>query len=198
MTATRQLVRLRVVLDDVDPPVERRLVVPLKIRFDRLHLTIQAAMGWSDSHLWEIRASGTGWSIPDPDDRFGDTPLDARKTTLQQLIADTGARTLTYLYDFGDGWSHTIRIGAVSAAPADLAAPFLLEAVGCCPPEDCGGPFGYAELLEAYADPEHDLHADALEQLPDDHDPKTAPFSLLEAAVEKLAKRWAPKPRKPR
>jgi hypothetical protein len=103
MTAIRQVVRLKLTLDGIEPKVERWLVVPLKIRLDRLHQTLQAAMGWTDSHLWEIRAGDTGWSIPDPTAAFADQPQDARKATLRTIIADTGVKRLTYLYDFGDG-----------------------------------------------------------------------------------------------
>lgn len=198
MTATRQLVRLKVALDDVEPRVERWLVVPLKIRLDRLHQTLQAAMGWTDTHLWEIRARDIGWSIPDPEDSFGDPPLDARKTTLQDVIAETGAKTLSYLYDFGDGWTHTIKIDPPKTDPAILDAPFLVEAWGRCPPEDCGGPWGYAELLEALADPKHESREEAAERLPANYDPNAVPLRRLQDAVSTLAQNWAPKPRKPR
>ena len=66
MAAPHRIVRLKVTLDGVEPKVERWLVAPLNIRLDRLHLTLQAAMGWSDGHLWEIRTGDAGWGIPDP------------------------------------------------------------------------------------------------------------------------------------
>ncbi len=107
MTST-SIARLKITLDDVKPAVLRRVEVPLTIRLDRLHLVLQAAMGWTNSHLYEIRARGVGWGVPDPD--WGDGPLDARKTRLLGVIEDTGAKTLKYLYDFGDGWEHTIKV----------------------------------------------------------------------------------------
>ena len=70
------------------------------IRLDRLHLTIQAAMGWTNSHLYTFEAGDATWGVPDPD--FGGDDLPATKTTLVKLIEDTGARTINYLYDFGD------------------------------------------------------------------------------------------------
>lgn len=198
MTARRQIVRLRITLDDVEPKVERIVVVPLAIRLDRLHQTMQAAMGWSDTHLWELRAGGTGWSIPDPDDWAGGSASDARQATLRDVIADTGAGKLTYLYDFGDGWVHTIRIGAPKDDPVGLDAPFLVDAVGCCPPEDTGGPWGYAALLRARADPSDEGHEEAVERLPEGFDPRAVPLDRLGDAVDALARRWAPRPRKPR
>ena len=91
MTST-SIARLKITLDDVKPAVLRRVEVPLTIRLDRLHLVLQAAMGWTNSHLYEIRARDVGWGVPDPD--WGDGPLDARKTRLLDVIEDTGAKTL--------------------------------------------------------------------------------------------------------
>ena len=73
MTARHAIARLKVTLEDVEPTVMRRLDVPLKIRLDRLHLVLQAAMGWTNSHLYEFQAGDVGWGVPDPD--FDDGPL---------------------------------------------------------------------------------------------------------------------------
>jgi hypothetical protein len=76
-------------------------------------------MGWSNSHLYEIRAGDVGWGEPDPDG--GDGPLDARKARLLDVLEDVGTKTLRYLYDFGDGWEHTIKIERIAdAVPALL------------------------------------------------------------------------------
>ena len=122
MTAA-SIAHLKIKLDDVEPAVLRRVEVPLTIRLDRLHLVLQAAMGWTNSHLYEIRARDIGWGVPDPD--FGDGPLDARKARLVDVLEDVGARSLKYLYDFGDGWEHSIRIERITDAAARhrLSAP---------------------------------------------------------------------------
>ena len=136
------IAHLEVTLDEVEPPVLRRIEVPLAIRLDRLHLALQAAMGWTDSHLYEIRARDVRWGVPDPD--WGDGPLDARKVRLVDVLEETGAKTLKYLYDFGDGWEHTIKVERIAAAVPRLAYRRLTEAGRCCPPEDAGGPWGRA------------------------------------------------------
>ncbi len=125
---------LKIVLDDVKPAVRRRIEVPLNIRLDRLHLAIQAAMGWSNSHLYEIRTCDVGWGEPDPDG--GEGPLDARKARLIDVIQDVGTKTLRYFYDFGDGWEHTIKIGRIMDGVSGVAYPRLVEATGRCPPEE--------------------------------------------------------------
>ncbi len=88
-----EIVRLEVTLDEVEPPVLRRIEVPLAIRLDRLHSALQAAIGWTDSHLYEIRVRDVRWGVPDPD--WGDGPLDARKARLIDVLEETGAKTLS-------------------------------------------------------------------------------------------------------
>src|ERR1700726_5108917 len=92
--------RLKTSPDAAKPAVLRRVEVPFDIRLDRLHLTIQTAMGWTNSHLYEIRAGGVGWSTPYPDADWAGDFIDARKARLE----DIGTKSLQYLYDFGDGW----------------------------------------------------------------------------------------------
>ena len=184
---------LKVALEDVEPPVTRRLAVPLDCRLDRLHLILQAAFGWTDSHLWEFRVRDARWGLPDPGWPGG--PLDGRKATLFDVIEETGAKTLHYLYDFGDGWEHRIKILKIDDPEPDSVYPVLLEAAGRCPPEDIGGPWGYGDFLEAIEDPDHERHEELTEWYPADFDPNDAPVEDLKAAVAKLAKRWNRKPR---
>src|SRR5215218_988309 len=186
MTAAA-IAHLRIKLDDVDLPVLRRVQVPVTIRLDRLHLVLQAAMGWTNSHLYEIRARDVGWGMPDPD--FGDGPLDASKARLADVLEDVGVGSLTYLYDFGDGWEHTVRIERVTDAVPGIAYPRLIEAVGRCPPEDVGGPWGYSEFLEAITDPDHEEHAERLEWVGGPFDPLDPDAEALAQAVDKLARK---------
>ncbi len=191
MTAA-SIARLLVTLDDVKPRVRRRIEVPLAIRLDRLHLVLQAAMGWTNSHLYEIRARDVGWDLPDPD--FGDGPLDARKARLVDVLEDVGTKTLKYLYDFGDGWEHTVKVERVADAVPGTAYPVLLDASGRCPPEDVGGSWGYGEFLDAIADPAHENHAEMMEWAGEPFDPKTVDAEALADDVAALAKAWTRKP----
>jgi hypothetical protein len=185
------IARLKITLDDVEPTVLRRIEVPLAIRLDRLHLTIQAAMGWTNSHLYELRVRDVGWGVPDPD--WGDGPLDASKAKLVDVLEDVGVKTLRYLYDFGDGWEHTIKIERLIDSEPGVVYPRLIEATGRCPPEDVGGPWGYAELIAAIDDPKHERHADLGDRIGDDFDPKIANVDARTQEVEALAQRWSRK-----
>jgi hypothetical protein len=191
MTAD-SIVRLKITLDNVKPQVLRRIEVPLTIRLDRLHLALQAALGWTNSHLYEIRTRDVGWGIPDPD--WHDGPLDARKARLLDVLEDTGAKTLKYLYDFGDGWDHSIKIERILDAMPGVAYPRLVEATGRCPPEDIGGPWGYDEFLTALADPKHERHAEFMDWIGDGFDPEAVDIEGHAQALAVLAKQWAGKP----
>ena len=188
------IARLKITLDDVEPMVLRRVEVPFDIRLDQLHLTIQAAMGWTNSHLYEIRAGGVGWSTPYPDADWAGDFLDARKARLGDVLEDIGKKTLKYLYDFGDGCEHTIKIERLIDPEPGISYPRLIEAKGHCPPEDVGGPWGYSELLEALDDPSHERHSEFKEWLADDFNPHVVDVDRLSEDVADLAQRWSRQP----
>jgi len=191
--STDDVARLKVTMNGVKPTVMRRIEVPVTIRLDRLHLVLQAAIGWTNSHLYELSAGGARWGDPEFDDNDG--PLDARKTRLSDVLDDVGTRTLRYLYDFGDGWDHTIKIEQVAAAMPGVTYPRLLEAVGRCPPEDVGGPWSYEEFLLAMADPGHERHAEFAEWIDaTSFDPTIVDLETRARAVDGLATQWARKP----
>ncbi|MCK1374924.1 plasmid pRiA4b ORF-3 family protein, partial [Bradyrhizobium sp. 49] len=153
MSLSTTAVRIKVTLKDVKPEVMRCLVVPLTLRLDGLHLTLQEVFGWTNSHLFEFFAGEAHWGIPDPDNDYGHQPMDARKARLCDIVRETGAKTIHYLYDFGDSWDHVIKLEKWFDNTTTEGMPFLLEAAGRCPPEDVGGAPGYAEYLDAICDP---------------------------------------------
>lgn len=185
------IARLKITLDDVTPAVMRRIEVPLAIRLDRLHAVLQAALGWTNNHLWEIRARDTGWGPRDPYGGFGDGPLDASKAMLLSVVEDMGVKTLKYLYDFGDGWKHTVKIERIIDAEPGALYPRLVDATGRCPPEDIGGARGYAEFLEVIADPDHERHDEMTEYYDAEFDPQAIDVVAIDAELVSLAKRWS-------
>ena len=109
-----------------------------------------------------------------------------RKATRRNFPAD-----LPRLYDFGDGWKHTIKIERLTDTEPGVMYPRLIAATGRCPPEDCGGPWGYAEFLDAIRDPAHERHAELKEWIGCDFDPDNVDREELAAHVAMLAKQWA-------
>ena len=141
--------RLRVVLRDVEPAVARVIDVPASATLPELHELLQAAIGWTDSHLHQFVTPQETYGMDIPGEEVW--PEDQRDETGARL-ADLGTE-FEYLYDFGDGWTHDIEVLGPGGS-----APGCVDGHGACPPEDCGGPGGYAELLEVLADPAHPEH----------------------------------------
>jgi len=134
--------RVRVQLREAVPAVVRVLDVPASTTLSELHEILQAALGWTDSHLHQFLAGDRRYGVPSHDG-WDAEELDETRYRLKDLPA-----RFVYLYDFGDGWEHDIEVlGAGDAAPG------CRDGAGGCPPEDCGGPGGYAHLRAVLADP---------------------------------------------
>ena len=86
---------------------------------------------------------------------------------------------LSYTYDMGDDWQHTVRRVATLSPGADGPLFICTDGAGACPPEDCGGPWGYGGLLEALGDPDHPDHEELTQWAGGPIDP--AAFGLGEA-----------------
>jgi len=178
--------RLRVTLLNVEPPVWREVLVPVDLTFAQLHKVLQAAMGWEDDHMHEFEVGEDRIGPPAPQDFFAgdEPPRDERKTRLGEIL--DGHRKFRYWYDFGDDWWHAIEIR--KSAPDEGSGPRLLAGEGACPPEDCGGPYGYADLLQALADPKHPEHRE-LREWAGDFDPRRFDFDRAAKAVAKAIRR---------
>jgi hypothetical protein len=193
-----QILHLRISLDDVKPKVSRVIAVPFGIWLDTLHLVFQAAMGWTNSHQYLIKAGGCAWGSPSANDSE-DEPMPANKASLADLVADTASKRFKYIYDFAHEWRHTVSIVKLTVAAPGVAYPLLLEATGRCPPEDIGGRQGYQEMLSVLSDTTHQRHAEFVERYGHDFDPKTNEKDELEQVVAALAQLMTRrKVRKPR
>jgi len=172
--AETPLRELTVTLLDVEPPVERRIVVPESLSLRELHAVLQTAIGWQDAHLHLFRVGEVQYG--DVDDFPGE--LGDEGTTAVGEVAEQ-CSDFGYEYDFGDGWKHRIDVGARTTGPD---VPRCLAGARACPPEDCGGVPGYERLLTVLADPGDPEHAELTEWLGAPFDP--AAFDV--AAVDYL------------
>jgi hypothetical protein len=179
------IARLKVAIDEVTPPVIRRVEVPVTIRLDDLHFVPQIAIGWQNCHPFEFRAGGRVWGLLDRDDPEA-SPLAAETATLADVLA-LGS-TFRYDYVYGEDWGHTVEVESVAAAAPGATYPSLVSAEGRCPPADIGGFEGYETFLQAIADPAH-LHHDGMIEWDDpDFDPHTVDEAAIRANLANLGK----------
>jgi hypothetical protein len=143
------------------PPVWRRLQIPADRSLDEVHEVIQAAFGWQDCHLHVFEMNGEWFGPADPDLELD--CADEREFMFAELMA-AGDR-VTYTYDFGDDWRHEIRLENRLDALPGVSYPVLVKAKGGCPPEDCGGAWGYENLKAVLTDPDAEGHREMCEWL---------------------------------
>lgn len=155
---TRAVFQFKVTLRDIEPPVWRRIQVWEDIKLPQLHRVLQLLFNWEDCHLHDFVVGQRRYSVPDPDDV---KVTDEKLVPLNRIVDHVGDR-FEYAYDFGDGWQHEILLEAILLADAEAFYPCCIAGARNGPPEDAGGAGGYADYLEALADPKHEEHENML------------------------------------
>ncbi|MEZ6131157.1 MAG: plasmid pRiA4b ORF-3 family protein [Planctomycetaceae bacterium] len=160
--ASERLYQFKITLLESQPPIWRRIQVK-NCTLDKLHEHIQTAMGWTNSHLHQFEIDGERYGDPELlDDGFDDFEcVDSTVAKNSEIVPKDGKRfQFTYQYDFGDNWQHEVLFEGCLRAEKGQRYPLCVEGERNCPPEDVGGVWGYAEFLEAIADPKHEQHDD--------------------------------------
>lgn len=176
---TPKAVALRIELLEVVPLVWRRMLVPGQWTLAALHHYLQWVMGWTDSHAHEFEV-GTGLVAPDwwiresGSDEEAGRHRDERRVSVAAVVSELGPRgEFEYRYDMGDGWEYRITIESAPAwAIGGPSLPICLAGENACPPEDVGGPHGYAEFLEIVRDRQHEQHDDMTRWIGGAFDPR--------------------------
>jgi hypothetical protein len=146
---------VKIRLEEIEPEIWRRFVVPGSITLDRLHDVIQIVMGWTDSHLHEFTIGKKRYTEYPESKEDG---LECGRYRLANLIRQKG-RTFSYLYDFGDSWKHELIVeDSLYLNPSLDSQSECLEGARACPPEDVGGVRGFFEFCSALRDPNHEEH----------------------------------------
>jgi hypothetical protein len=149
------LYELDVRLREIEPAIWRTIELPGLSSLEDVHLAIQVAMGWMHSHLHQFVIAGSNYGMADVDGAEDLELEDERQFRLQDLVENGG--TFVYEYDFGDGWEHEVTVKKVTIQ-AKPPKPRCTAGARACPPEDCGGPGGYENLLQVLRDPKHTEH----------------------------------------
>ena len=173
---------IKVQLRYINPSIYRILRIPSRASLLKFHKLLQRAMGWKNYHVYLFEVE---WK------RYGEHPeqwdfevFDSRTITLEKIFS-SGAKSFIYDYDMGDGWRHDIELlGTLEVEGKE--EPACIAGVRACPPEDCGGPPGYENLLEALADPKHEEHDELLEWVGGKYDPEKFDVVAVDRALKRL------------
>jgi hypothetical protein len=162
--------QLRIELKEVQPLVWRQLLVPESVTLAKLSSILQEAMGWHGGHLHEYVVGRLHYGVPDEEWPSPEPVFDERRVRLNTLV-EAGTRRFTYLYDFGDGWEHTIKVEDLVMPQPQNKRIRCLAGENACPPEDVGGAHAYLDFIAAIKDPAHEEHATMLEWIGGSFDP---------------------------
>ena len=187
-----QVYQFKITLKGVKPPIWRRIQVPETYTFWDLHIAIQDAMGWYNCHLHQFElvnpSSGMKKMIGIPDDEFGGFGdiLPGEKHKISKWFSPENSKA-DYIYDFGDNWEHIVKFEKILPREKGVRYPKCIAGKLACPPEDCGGIWGYTDLVEIIIDPDNTDYEEMKEWVGDDFDPKH--FDVNEIVFTDPAKR---------
>jgi hypothetical protein len=180
------VLQLRIDLEEVEPAVWRRLLVPGDVTLATLHRMLQAAMGWNDSHLHSFEVGDDCYGPEDDEDDPPDGQIAEGTTSVLDALAVGPVHEFLYEYDFGDGWSHRILVEERATHQKAMKFAVCLAGARACPPEDVGGPDGYEGFLAAISDPAHEEHEDYLHWIGGSFDPTAFDLGAANVALQTL------------
>jgi hypothetical protein len=184
--------QFKITLVESRPPIWRRIQVK-DCTLDKLHEHVQTAMGWTNSHLHDFKVG---------DHLYGDPMLlqenfeelgyeDSTTAKVSDILPKTGKRfRFQYKYDFGDSWDHEVLFEGVVRAEPKAKYPLCLEGAGACPPEDCGGVWGYDDFVEAVRNPDNEQHEEMLDWVGGRFDPEAFDPAKATKAMKKGLPDW--------
>ncbi|MFK8186265.1 MAG: plasmid pRiA4b ORF-3 family protein [Phormidesmis sp.] len=180
--------QLKITLRDIRPPIWRRVQVSSDVTLSHLHWVIQLAMGWTNSHLHSFTIHGQEYGVPMPEMGYPELePEDERSVKLHSFIPGEKFK-FSYLYDFGDSWEHQILVEKVLRPESGVDYSRCIKAKRACPPEDCGGSWGYQDFVEIIQDAEHPEHKSMLEWAGGSFDPEETDLNEINACLKKIPK----------
>lgn len=169
--------QFKIALKGIKPLIWRRIQVPENYSFWDFHVAVQDAMGWTDTHLHHFDIVNPAHSrreeigLPDEEGILDHEVLAGWKQKIAEYFTLNNDKA-NYIYDYGDNWEHTIKLEKILPREKGIKYPICIEGARACPPEDCGGKWGYEELLEAIMDPNHKRHEELSDWVEGDFDPE--------------------------
>ena len=166
MSTSKNVFQIKIVLKFSKPPIWRRILVEDSIKLPEFHKIIQTVMGWTDSHLHQF-ISQERYYGPSSEDTYGET-IEYKNKKIRDLLKHEKEK-IKYEYDFGDGWEHEITLEKVFKNQT-IEKPICIAGKRNCPPEDCGGPYGYMDMLRVLNDHENEDYEEYKSWIGDDFD----------------------------
>jgi len=186
--------QFKVSLLGISPPIWRMIQIRRDYSFWDLHVGLQDAMGWLDSHLHLFRiinpVTGDLEEIGIPNEELFEDEhpcIAGWAVPISAYFADVGSRA-DYDYDFGDCWEHEVIVEDIVDLVAEERYPKCVAGARACPPEDCGGIWGYEELLRTIGDPSHKEYESTMQWLGGSYDPEV--FDAKKVRFDNPRKRW--------
>jgi Plasmid pRiA4b ORF-3-like protein len=179
------LLQFKVQLKNIKPAIYRNIIVPENASFSQLHEILQHTMGWFNCHLFQFKMDRNNYIlIPDKSyDDYGETH-DARKIKIKDYFAMK--KSIVYEYDFGDSWEHTVTLTKVLENENKIDYAICMKGQRSCPPEDCGGPWGYENFLAAILDNKNPEHNEMLEWVGGEFDPGEFDLEHVNGSIKKI------------
>ena len=168
-----KILTLRISLVDSNPEIWRRFQISNELMLGDLHRAIQIVMGWTNSHPHDFEIKGKRYSAKSDYGGPFDEPCGNEDETLIGDVLKQKRQKFAYIYDMGDDWQHKLVVEAIAEPIPGQHYPVCLAGENACPPEDCGGVWGYYRLLEILDDPDHDEYDEIEEWISDDFDAET-------------------------
>jgi len=179
--------QLKVTLQGGTPPIWRRILVPGDVKLSQLHVVLQLVMGWYNCHFHQFISEGVLYGVSE--NMFGDDLdlglEDESKCKLSQLLTQE-KDFLLYEYDFGDSWMHKIVLEKIRPYEESLKVPSCIKGKRACPPEDCGGIWGYQGLLDIISDPTHAEYEEMREWTGEEFDPEAFSSEKINVRLAEL------------
>ena len=179
--------QIRIDLARYRPKIWRRLLVRSDLPLPGFHWTIQIAMGWENSHLHQFIKDKKFYSERLTDDWTWDdlSNVDYKGMKISDLLKKAKDK-IEYEYDFGDGWIHDITLEKVLPPDETMKSPVCTDGALASPPEDCGGIWAYAGMLEILKDPGHEQYEETLEWVGDTFDPGLFDIEAVNKLLKKI------------
>ena len=191
MKRYERVYQFKITLKGLKPALWRRIQVPETYSFWDLHVAMQDAMGWQDSHLHDFRVRNPHTRkkerIGIPDEEFDLKILTGWECDIRDYFSIENS-SATYVYDYGDNWEHTVKLEKILPRDKEMKYPRCTDGERACPPEDCGGIHGYKEFLETIMDPTHKQHEDLLTWVGGNFQPEF--FDSNKVRFDDPKKRW--------